>query len=256
MAVHEYLSHRLYADAKFRSLIELLSNYLVEHQWVVDGVDGYTRLTEPPKIGIVHGERSTKTFPQASIISAPFRSIAEDSGEFLFRVVHLRWAFEKELITPFQVTVARKQFENCPNYIQIETHRKWAFTQKGIAEKISTFIETAGVKTYIRSYEGELLDLLEGFNDYEQKVDAIHDLTRNSIPWDKTPELTLKHLPVGFVTIMSRLQHNSVHFLRTADHLTYLRKRCSEMRKECASGDLRFRQHPPRHDVHLADNSG
>jgi hypothetical protein len=225
MGKQDYFSHRLYGDAKFRDLIALLAEYLSDKRWVVAGYtvgsrDEYHSLTEPPDIKIRSGNRSKKELPEASILSSPFRSVADDSGYFLFRVVHLRWGWEKELISPFQVQVARKQFELCPNYIEIETHRKWYAGQKEIANQLSALAGTKGINTYIRSYEDEFLDALDtAYGNLDEKADALHDLTRDTIPWDLVPELTTRMLPLGFVPIIPRLHPDTVRFLRTAEHL-------------------------------------
>lgn len=221
----DYFSHRLYGDAKFRDLIRLLANFLSDNRWVVAGHaagsrDEYHRLTEPPDMEIISGNRSERTLPEANILAAPARSIAEDSGYFLFRVVHLRWGSEKEIVTPFQVQIARKRFEQCPNYIEIETHRKWYAGQKEIANQIAAFASTKGISTYIRSYKDEFLDALDtAYADLDEKADALHDLTRDTIPWDLVPELTTKKLPLAFVPVIPRLHPDTVRFLRTAEHL-------------------------------------
>jgi hypothetical protein len=225
MGVNEYFSHRLYVDVTFRTLIGCLGEFLAERHWVVSGSSlgfdiEYQTLRKPPEINIIPGNRSKRSLPEANILSAPARQIAEDSGFFLFRVVHLRWGWEKGIISPFQVKVARKQFEQCPNYIEIETHRKWYGGQKEIAKQVSNFIEEKGINTYIRSYEDEFLDVLEtAYDNLDEKADALHQLTQSTIPWKDIPELTAKILPFGFVLIIPCLHDQTIRFLRTAEHL-------------------------------------
>lgn len=223
MGVRHYFSHRIYADTKFRTLIDLLGEFLAEKHWVVDSHSAdreYETLHQPPKIDITPGNRATKFLPRASILSAPARTIAEDSGMFLFYVINLRWGWEKDIINPFQVKVAQKEFGQCPNYIEIETHRKWYSGQKEIGEKIAAFIEARGIQTHIRSYEDEFIDIIDtAYDHYEEKVNALHDLTQSTIPWTEIPELAVYQLPIRFIPIIPQLHENTIRFLRTAEHL-------------------------------------
>ena len=119
-----YFSNRVYCDCKFRDLIELVSEFLIEHFYVVLSKDphrDYEYLTKP-NLDICSGDVKRGIFPQWNIVASPTRSIAEDYGEIVFRVIHMRWAEEKQLLVYNNYPLnLRQEFKLCPNYIEIET---------------------------------------------------------------------------------------------------------------------------------------
>ena len=221
--VKHYYSHRVYTNASFRNLLSLLSHFLVDNSYVVTSYDDdrdYKTLKYPPQIVPINGERKTNSLPHASIIASPARSIAEDSGEILFHVVHLRWAWGYGLMDSSALPINRLFFSECPNYLEINTHRKWYQLQEAVGKQFAEYCETNGYIAYIRTFEGELLDVIEGaYNDPDEKANAIHALVKNVFNWDKLPELEMSSIPLNFLIIIPHLQPDTLRALRTAEFL-------------------------------------
>lgn len=221
--VKHYYSHRVYTNASFRNLLSLLSQFLVDNSYVVTSYAldrDYETLRYPPHIEPINGERKTNSLPHASIIASPARSIAEDSGEVLFHVVHLRWAWGYGLMDSAALPINRRLFNECPNFLEINTHRKWYRMQEAIGQQFADYCRTNGYVAHIRTFEGELLDVVEGaYDNPDEKADAIHALVRSVFNWVELPELEIKSVPLNFLLIVPHLHTDTLRTLRTAEFL-------------------------------------
>jgi hypothetical protein len=236
----QYYSNRIYCDCKFRDLIELLSEFLVENYFVVPSMEPYREyeyLTNP-NLDICSGNVKDGVLPQWHIIASPARSIAADSGEVLFRVIHMRWGEEKEILTYNDYPVnLRNDFKLCPNYIEIETHDKWYVMQIELSNQIRDWLQTKNVKSTVRTFENDFLDVINSAYTTEiEKTNVLTNLVKSRINSSKVDDSKLKSLPSVFIPIVPELHQNSIESIITAELMYSMR---SEI-PDCSTGIMSY----------------
>jgi len=227
--VNTYFSNRIYCDCKFRELIELVCEFLIEERYVVSSKDpnrDYEYLTRP-NLDICSGDVKRGIFPQWDIIASPYRAIAEDSGEILFRVIHMRWAEEKQLLVYNNYPLnLRQEFKLCPNYIEIETHRKWSGLQIDVSNQIRDWINNKGIKASIRSFNDDFLDVINSaYETEDEKFKEIKGLVKSRFNSSELDELEIELLPSNFVLIVPELHEDSIESIRTAEFIYSIRSK-------------------------------
>jgi hypothetical protein len=168
-----------------------------------------------------HGRKASREWPIGHIMAAAGRSIAEDSGKFLFRVVNMRWAERNNLICyddyPLRL---RHQFLECPNYVEINAHRKWYQAQIEVGEGLALRIENEGVRAFVHTFEGDFIDIIN--SAYVDPADAAEEIHRLAFRLFQVAEHDRYDLPPSFVQILPDLDHDTVAILQTAEILRRL----------------------------------
>jgi hypothetical protein len=216
MTVRAYYHHRVYCDAEFDVLVSLLADYLYAHTYVVDSMswDHDYETFASPHIRI-NADRT-----RATVLASPARSIAEDSGMILFAVENMREACDGGYLSYECLPLAiRQRFEICPNYISIETHRKWYLAQKEIGQKLASWIANQGRETYIRSFEGEFIEIVEtAYTEEAEVAEEIHRLVGEFFQRHQLPDLvSLSSFPDYFIWLLPQMHPDTVAALASAE---------------------------------------
>lgn len=217
----QYYSNRIYCDCKFRELIKLVGDFLVENHFVVSSSDPYREyeyLTNP-NLDICSGNVKNGVLPQWHIIASPARSIAEDSGEILFRVIHMRWGEEKKLLSYKDYPVSlRNEFKLCPNYVEIESHGKWESMQIEYGILIRDWLQAKNVKSIVRSFENDFLDIINSaYTTETEKFDALNNLVKLMLKSSKLDVSEMEPFPSVLIPIVPELHQDSIESIMTAE---------------------------------------
>lgn len=239
--IKQYFSNRVYCDCKFRELIELLIDYLVENYFVVTSFEQdreYETISHKINKELFCGDSKNGIWPEWSILAAPVRSIAEDSGLILFKIKNMRWAQEKRLLEYKDYPLSlREVFDLCPNYIEIETHRKWYKLQVDVSKSIKNWISNKGIYAIERSFQYDLLDVINtAYEDDTEKFNILGDLVKQRLAIDTLYNLDIEALNSDFILIVPELHKDSIESLRTAEFLYSVRSHIPD----CSLGMLGY----------------
>jgi hypothetical protein len=236
----QYFSHKVYSDTPFHELVRLLEVFLAENrymtwtQWSNYRAEGFT----PPKLSVRSGDKKLGYWPEASILAAPYRTASEDSDDTIFRVRHMRWAWRHQLLAGSSYPLyLQTHFDICPNYIEIETHRRWQGVQVKLGEELASWLTSHGQNTYTYTFNGELLDLLDSaYSDPAEKADELHALVEPLFGWNDLPALNLLTAHPDFIKIVPDLHPDSILALRTAEYLAH----SSDLLPDCSAAVIEY----------------
>jgi hypothetical protein len=226
--IKQYFSNRVYCDCKFRELIELLTDYLVANHFIITSFQQdreYEVISHKISKEIFCGDRKNGIWPEWSILAAPARSIAENSGLILFKVKNMRWAQEKGLLEYKEYPLyLREVFDLCPNYIEIETYYRWNKMQVDVSKNIKNWINNKGICAIERSFQYDLLDVINtAYENDAEKFNVIRNLVKQRFDIDNLHNLDIGNLNPDFILVVPELHKDSIESLRTAEYLYSVR---------------------------------
>lgn len=209
MTIASYFSHRIYCEAKYPELIDLLSGYLTSKEYVVDDMGGCQTFKQ---------SKMLRADTSASIIAAPARVFLNEYNGILFKVVHLRRQCrsgeENYSDLPWAL---RQKFRDCPNYVEINTIFKLYRLQVEIGKDFLSWLNSRGRKAYARSFEGEFLDIIDtAYVDAESKAEEIHRIVSEFLTKQKLDDIALHAYPPEFFTLFPRMHPDTIKVLKTA----------------------------------------
>jgi hypothetical protein len=222
MSFSPSFSHRIYCDAKFYELVDLLAGFLTSNTWVVDDWDNGYRLFCYDDIHFRSIERYGQIWPNAvaSVVTAPAGIIAEVYGSAVFRVEHMRREWAQGLLKHEELPLGvRQRFEICPNAVWVHnSHIGWYASQKEFGASLRDWLSARGREAYICTFEGEFLDIINtGYKDPAESAEEIHKLVKELFQKRKLPDLDMSSLPADFIWLMPQLHRDSLAALQTAE---------------------------------------
>jgi hypothetical protein len=235
-----YFSHTVYTDAAF----EVLRDFLFDHfrgRWVVTSWEPgreWETLEDPSAVVVQEGDEAAGSWPQASLLAAPARSIADDYGQVTLTVRDMLWADERDLLSyddyPLRL---RARFVRCPNVIVINTSRRYYQLQMGVSEEIVEWLEINGYVVHVHSFENDLVDQIrDAYPDPAGAFDQIHGLVQRAFRESGLPIAPATSLPPDCVEIVPELHPDAWTTLRTAETLTGL----LGARADCSAGVVEY----------------
>jgi hypothetical protein len=221
-----YFSHSVYTDASFEFLQKFLFEHFHDH-WVVYARDpnrDWEILRDPSVINVHNGDDKTETWPSASLVAAPARSIADDYGLVTFTARDMRWANERGLLSYLDYPLRlRARFAQCPNVMIINSSRRWYQLQMGVSEEIVESLRAAGHEVHVHSFEDDMVDQIRNaYPDPADAFDEIHGLVQRALRGTEVPVSPAQPLPPDCVEVAPEFHPDAWTALRTAETLTGL----------------------------------
>ncbi|PKG37724.1 hypothetical protein [Psychromonas sp. Urea-02u-13] len=212
------LAHKIYCDVSYKRLVDLLAGFLSAHGYKSSDLGDYEL------VKFKHFEfRSNKNkVPShyARVMVSMSRSVSASFGEFSFRVGHLRHdCVQKNTSFCHLPLGVRQRFEAVPNYIEILFyHRGYNRAQKLLSEQLRGWLKAKKINSYVSSFEGEYLDVLNSY--YQEPDKVVLELKKLVEAYSHTndmPALDIDLYPKDFVHIMSKLSKNSIITIKTGE---------------------------------------
>lgn len=208
--LNSYFNHRVYCRADFRGLVDLLSGYLISRHYYVGDDDGceYFKRSD-----IYIGDL------EASVIAAPVKWLLKEGHGFLFKVVNLRQKSADKIINYKDLPIAlRQRFPVCPNYIEIETYKSEYISQKQVGYELEQYLLNKGFQTYIRSFEGEFIDIIEtGYTTFAETSEEIHKLVQEFLTKNSAYIFDSTNFPDELLPLIHDMQPDAIAALKTAE---------------------------------------
>lgn len=188
----------------------MLAEYLFSKRYFVGDDDGCKHFK--PSDMKEHDYRS-------SVIAAPARWLLSEGRGFLYRAVNLRWQCIDNNASYRDFPIAlRQRFSTIPNYIEIDTFREHYSAQVEEGTGLEKWLSGKGHRTYIRSFNGELVDIIEAAHPGpEEKADELHKLVQEFLEKNSIQTFDLSGMPEEFLLLLHRLHPDTITVLKTAE---------------------------------------